>query len=232
MTGAETIAKACVQHGVRRLVHTSTVDALGYNPDPEGVADERWSVFNYPFYNYAATKREGAQRALACNGMGGLGVIVLCPGSMLGPYDFTLQFGRLFFDLRDGAVPGYPIGGSSFGHVKEVAKAHVAAATRGRPGETYIVAGENATYRQLFEAIAAKMGGKCPPTMGLPAWALWVYGHLMEIVSWFTGCPPDMNPEQARFMSCIARYDSSKAMAELGYRPARLDGLVADAYAW
>jgi len=61
-------------------------------------------VYNYPFYNYATSKREGAQRALAFNGMGGLGVVVMCPGSMLGPYDFTLQFGRLFFDLRDGKV--------------------------------------------------------------------------------------------------------------------------------
>ncbi len=83
---------ACVHNGVQRLIHTSTVDSLGYNP--KGVANEDWKNYNYKFYNYSNTKREGEEMVMSYNGKNGLEVVVLHPGSMLGPFDITLQFGR------------------------------------------------------------------------------------------------------------------------------------------
>ena len=236
--GAECVARACVKHRVKRLVHTSTIDTIGSDPSG-GVVDEAWpeDKFNYPWYNYATTKREGERRVLAYNGAGvagpdGLEVVVLNPGSMIGPYDFTLQYGRLFFDLRDGEVPGSPSGGSSWAHVADVADAHVSAALRGRPGERYIVGGENLSYKDLFGKIATKMGGKAAPRLVLPCIILWLYGYIMEIVSWFTSKPPDMNPEQARYMSCFPRASSEKARKELGYESRSLETQIDDAYDW
>ena len=132
--GPSIVAEACLKYKVKRLIHTSTVDALGYNPN--GLADENWPIYNYAntAYNYADTKREGEKRVMAYNNKG-LEVVVIYPGSMIGAYDFTLQYGRLFFELRDGKVPGCPAGGVSFGHVAEVAKAHINAAIKGIPGE-------------------------------------------------------------------------------------------------
>ena len=228
--GPVIVAEACLRHGVKRLIHTSTVDALGYNPG--GLADETWSTYNYAGlgYNYGDTKREGERRVRSYASRG-LEVVVIYPGSMLGPYDFTMQFGRLFFDLRDGKVPALPCGGIGFCHVTEVAKAHVSALTRGRPGEGYICAGVNATYRELCELIASKFGGKAPG-WDMPGWMLVAYGAFLELASGFTGRAPDMNPGQARFMSMRAYYDSSKAVSELGYRIRSLKEMVDDAFAW
>lgn len=228
--GAENVARACLRHGVRRLVHTGTIDALGYNPG--GLADETWADYNYAGtgYNYADTKREGERRVRALGGKD-LEVVVAYPGSMLGPFDFTLQFGRLFFDLRDGKVPACPAGGIGYGHVAEVARGHVAAALKGKPGEGYILAGVNATYRELFSLIAGKFG-KCAPRFDMPPRLFTLYGYLMEGISRFTGKPPEMNPGMARFMSVKAFYDSSKAVRELGYRVLPLAQAVDDAYDW
>jgi dihydroflavonol-4-reductase len=234
--GPDVVARACVRHRVKRLVHTSTIDTLGSDPKG-GLVDETWSDFSYPWYNYAATKRDGERVALSYNGAGvegdaGLEVVVLQPGSMLGPFDFTLQFGRLFFELRDGSVPGCPCGGSSWAHVRSVADAHVAAATKGRPGECYALGGENHSYKVLFEKIAARMGGKAAPRLVFPMWLLWLWGWLCEITSWWTNKPPEMNPEQARYMSHFPRCDSSKARRELGFESPPLDTQIADAYDW
>lgn len=228
--GPVNVARACIENGVRRLVHTCTIDALGYNPG--GVADESWSTYNYAGlgYNYGDTKREGEMRLRGYNGED-LEVVIIYPGSMVGPFDHTLQFGRLFMDLRDGKVPLCPCGGTAFGHVVEVARAHVAAAQAGRPGEGYICAGVNATYRELFELIAARVGAR-PPRYDAPRWALACYGFMMEAVSNLTRKPPDMNPGQARFMSATAYYDSSKAINELGYKVRPLSEMVDDAYNW
>ena len=56
------IAEACIKHNVKRLVHTSTVDILGCNPN--GTADENWTDYNFAGmgYNYSDTKREGEKR--------------------------------------------------------------------------------------------------------------------------------------------------------------------------
>jgi len=228
--GPVNIATACLNHGVRRLVHTSTVDALGYNPD--GLADEQWPHYNYANtgYNYADTKREGELRVRGFNSKE-LEVVVINPGSMMGPFDHTLQFGRLFFGLRDGTVPGVPKGGAPFAHVREVARAHIAAARKGRPGEGYICGGLNITYRELFEAIAAKFG-KSAPRLDIPRWGFVLYGSLMELIAEFTHKPPEMNPGQARYMTSYPSYDSSKAVRELDFMIITLEQIIEDAYCW
>jgi len=228
--GPSNVAAACITHEVKRLVHTSTVDAIGYNP--QGTADEKWPNYNYGGwgYNYADTKREGERRVLEFNDRG-LEVVVINPGSMIGPFDFTLQYGRLFFDLRDGKVPGCPPGGSSFSHVREAALAHIAAAEKGRPGERYICAGVNATYRELFETIAQKFG-KHAPGLVFPGPVFVAYGYAMQLISGFTRKPPEVDPGMARYMSIKAYYDSSKAEWELGYRILPLQQMVDDAYEW
>ncbi len=228
--GPVNTAEACLKQGVPRMVLTSTIDALGYNP--AGLTDETWPDYNYAGtgYNYADTKREGEHKALAYNERG-VEVVVVYPGSMMGPYDFTLQLGRLFFELRDGKVPACPKGGISFGHVRDVAEAHIAAAVQGKPGEGYICAGTNVTYRELFDAIARKFG-KSAPKWDMPEIVFVAYGFLLESLSEATRRPPQINPGMARFMSKRAHYDSSKAVAELGYKVVPLAEMVDDAYQW
>lgn len=228
--GARTVMRAALDRGIKRVVHTSTVDTLGFNP--AGLADETWKEYNYSGwgYNYADTKREGERLALAFVEKG-LEVVVIQPGSMLGPYDHTLQFGRLFMDIRDGKVPAVLPGGAPWAHVEEVAKAHVTALQKGRPGERYICGGVNESYRTLFDTIARSMGVNAPRFTMSPRVTL-AYGYLMEFLSNFTNRPPDLNPGQARYMSVFPQYDSSKAQKKLGFKIVPLERMVNDARDW
>jgi nucleoside-diphosphate-sugar epimerase len=226
--GTVNIIQSARRSGVRRVVHTSTVDAIGFNPD--GLADETWGEFNLGHfgYNYAVTKREAEQRALALNG-DGIEVVVIQPASMIGPYDVTLQYGRLFVELRDGKAAAAPGGGACFNHVEAVAEAHIAAADRGIPGESYICAGEPVTYRRLFDTIAAKMGTRAP-RLTAPAWLLIAYGWADEAIAGLTGKPPQINPGMAYYMSRHAYYSSDKAVASLGYRIVPFEQAIDDAH--
>lgn len=228
--GPKNVARACLARGVKRMIHTSTVDALGYNPD--GLADETWDAYNYAGtgYNYADTKREGEKAVLGFVDEG-LDVVVINPGSMIGPFDHTLQFGRLFGDIRDGKVPAIPPGGAPWAHVQEVAKAHIQAFHRGRKGERYIAGGINETYKTVFTLIAETMGVK-PPRFVMPYWMTVAYGYIMEFISEFTNKPPDLNPGQARYMSVFPKYDSSKAVRELGFKLRPIEEMVKDAFNW
>jgi len=227
--GPAIVARSCIKHGVRRLVHTSTCDALGYNP--AGLTDETWG--NYTFagmgYHYGDTKREGEINLRQFTR--DLEIVILNPGNLIGPYDFTLQFGRLFFDLRDGKLPGCPIGGGSYAHVREVAKAHIEAARRGRPGENYLCAGYNITHREFFQTIAEKFG-KSAPKVDIPQWVAVAYGYSSEFISNFTHKKPEVNPGMARYLSAHTYYDSSKAVRELDYKIVPLQEMIDDAYDW
>ncbi len=226
--GTVMVIEAARRHGVRRVVHTSTVDTIGY--DPHGVADETWPDFNFGRfdYHYAISKREAERRALAFNGRG-IEVVALLPGSMIGPYDVNLQYGRLFRDLRDRKVAGVPCGGVSFNHVGAVAQAHLTAADQGVPGQRYICAGENLSYRRLFEVIAARVSAPVP-RLTVPSWALISYGWLDEAIAAWTKKPPQMNPGMGFYMSRNAYYRSDKAIRELGYQIQSFESAVDDAH--
>lgn len=224
------IAEACIKNKVKRLIHTSTVDALGYNPT--GLATERWGYYNFANmdYNYADTKREGEKKLIKYNSKD-LEIIIIYPGSMIGPYDFTFQYGRLFFDIQSGKIFGAPAGGASFCHVTQVALAHINAATRGIPGEGYICAGTNITYSKLFEQISSKLKKENPKFI-FPKWLLVTYGYIEQALSCFSGRAPEIDPGNARYMSIKAWYDSSKAIKNIDYQIVPVENMINDAYNW
>lgn len=232
--GVRNVMQAALDAKVQKVVHTATVDSIGYNPD--GLADEHWDddPKNYNYvntgYNYADTKREGEQIVFDY-AKKGLNVSIINPGSMMGPYDYTLQFGRLFMDIRDGKVPGIPAGGAPWAHVVEVAKAHVSAIDKSKAGERYICGGVNETYKTQFTLIAESIGVE-PPKRILPRRFLVGYARIAEFISKFTNKPPELNPGMARYMSVFPKYDSSKAEKELNFKIVPLKKMVEDARDW
>ena len=229
--GTRNVLEASLKQGIKRVVHTATIDTIGFNPD--GLTDETWTEFTYKGTGnvYAESKRVAEQLALSYVDKG-LEVIVINPGSMIGPYDHTLQYGRLFGELLRGEVPGIPSGGISWAHVTEVAKAHVSALKHGRVGERYICAGENVSYEEVFKEIAKIVGAKKIPKIVFPRWLLVIYGAFCEFVSFFTNKPPEVNIGHARYMSMFPQMDSTKAQKELGYRIIPVDAMIKDAYKW
>lgn len=232
--GAENVARACLKHGVKRLVHTSTVDTLGYDPEG-GLLDEATGRYNYGGlgYNYGDTKLEGERRVRRYAG-GALDVMVTHPGLMVGPYDYMLQIGRIFFALKEGKWPGSPCGGVSVCHVREVANAHIAAAENGKSGESYVCAGTpetNMRWVDLVQRMAKAIGTEAPKrefSRGLFV----LYGRLCEFVSGFTGTAPEMDPGMARYLSSPQYFRSDKAILELGYRVPPVEDCLADALLW
>lgn len=232
--GTVNVAEACLQHGVKRLVHTSTLDVLGYN-STGGSLDERTGHYNFDNmgYNYGDSKLEAEVRLRAYNSSQ-LEVIFIYPGFMMGPFDHTLQIGRVFFDLAKGKVPALIPGGGSYCHVTEVAKAHIKAAENGRPGEGYLCAGmphTNISHAEAFRRMAKAINAKSPKVT-IPRWAFIAYAYVCEFVSEFTNKAPEMNPGQARYLSSPQYAISGKAINELDYSVPSFEICIEDALTW
>lgn len=228
--GTRTVLAAARAAGVRRVVHVSSIVAVGACETPR-VLDETapWNLGRFRVA-YATTKGEGEQAALAANG-GGLDVVVVNPGSVVGPDDFSgSEFGVLCKRFWRGRVPVYFPGGNNYVDVRDVADGIIRAAAHGRPGERYLLTGENRTLRDFLGDLA-RAAGRSAPRVGLPAW---LGVGFAAAARWVTrrGRRPALTPGQARLLGLYFYFTCEKARRELGYEPRPLADTLADAHAF
>lgn len=225
---------------VRRIIVTGTVDVMGHHEDKDVECDELHDMDQYSFkgfgYWYADTKRQAEEYVLKFQaGERDQALIdpdyeikqctVVRASSMVGPWDVTLQYGRIFVQIRNEAVEVIPPGGLSVCHVDDVARLHMTLAfTHGRPLPAVVIAaGHYVTYRELYYDIRDEIckqtkwtphyrtiGFRCMEV--IPRWALVSYGYAAELWSnvW-SGLHPEVNPGMARYLCCETRYSSRRA---------------------
>jgi nucleoside-diphosphate-sugar epimerase len=225
--GTRNMVEVSAAKGVGTFVHTSSNSAWGRargfidEETPQQGKDSR--------INYERSKHLGEIEALEGVRLG-MKVVVLNPGDVAGPYD-TNNWGRLFFMLRDGALPAVAHGTIYVTHVHDVVRAHLDAVTKGKSGERYIVAGPERDMVDYVAEIARISGAKMPPTV--PGWLLKLYGRLAVILAAMTGKEPDLTPELAAIATQSgATFSSDKAIRELGYAVRPMSVAVRDTYEW
>ena len=230
--GTMNIARACVHHDVSRLVYTSTIDVLGHDPTRAEITEDA-GFFNFTGmgYFYGESKFEAEYRLRRFADQHDLDVVIIFPGMMLGPFSGTNQWGGLLMALRDGSLPGAPCGGSSFCHVTEVARAHLAALDKGQRGHGYICAGHNMPYRECLNLMADAIGA-AHPRATLPEWALVALGRAEELRANLTGQPPSVDPGMAHYLSKYQYVDSTKAIHHLDSVIPDVDTILTDTVDW
>ena len=153
------------------------------------------------------------------------------PGGVAGPYDIKTG-GQLFSMLRDEALPAAAPGTVAISHVYDVVAAHLAAVTKGRNGERYLLGSEDVGIVDFIREMAHVAGVDKVPNRA-PAFALKCFGRLSVMIAGLTGKGPDMTPEIAEFLSARGTsYCSDKAARRLGYRVRPMADAVRDGYDW
>ncbi len=225
--GTRNVVDAALERRARRFVHTSSISAYGLQ---RGRLDEGTpQLGKYSSVNYNRSKHV-AEEAVRAGMARGLDAVILNPGAILGPYD-TRNYARLVMLVAAGKLPGVPPGALPFCHVREVARAHVAAFEKGRKGENYLLGGTDASFVALLREIGAALG-KPVPARPTPAWVLRLLGALGSLGGALTGTEPTLTPEMARQATRELTCDCSKAMRELGYRAVPLREMVGDCVRW
>jgi nucleoside-diphosphate-sugar epimerase len=225
--GTHNLVELALRRGVQKFVHTSSTGIYGLALQP--VDETAPHLGRGSWFNYQHTKvlAEDAVRAGIARG---LDAVFLNPANIVGPYDLH-NWSRLIRLAAEGRLWRVPPGGGSFCHVAEVARAHLAAAQRGRTGENYILAGADATYAELVGALAEIMQRKLS-TRTVPRRLFRRLGQIMNLVSRFTGREPFVTPEGAAYLSANLICRDAKAVRELGYRAVPLRTMLEDCYRW
>src|SRR5919106_1959840 len=137
--GARIVFEEALEAGVERVVHTSTVGAIGV-AKPNGAIDES-ATFNIGHLGlaYANSKHEAELEALRAVARG-LPVVIVNPSFALGPdapRGTSMDLVRRFLLRR---IPAYVDGGLNIVDVRHVPKGHLLADSKGTVGERYILA--------------------------------------------------------------------------------------------
>lgn len=231
--GTANVVKACRASGVKRLVHVSSVGAIGYHPNGEP-ADEV-TPFNWPeSLGYMTTKRDAQRLVLEAVGDGGLDAVVVNPASIMGPGDPNpgSAHNRLYADMyRRPFFLGTFTGGLAVVDVRDLAATILAAAECGGRGESYLAVGDNVPYRRVLELMARHAGRRFIP-FPAPAPVLISLGFIAELISSFTKRRPLITVGYGILSGWTAYYSSAKSVRELGARYRQLEETIRDACAW
>ena len=229
VTGTASVIAAVAKAGVARLVHTSSVVAVGLSTDGRPVDETApWNFEELGLIDaYAITKHRAEELVRAA----AIDAVIVNPTYMFGPRDARPSSGKLIVDVVKRRVPGTTPGYNNFVDVRDVARGMIAAWQRGRRGERYILAGHDMTYADAFRAIA-RVAGVAPPRFGVPRPAAWLVGKWGDLVE-KRGGEPLVNSTQIRYaFTDRFRFRSDKAARELGYAVSPLDVAIRDALAW
>jgi nucleoside-diphosphate-sugar epimerase len=224
--GTENVVRAAAAAGVRRVVHTSTIDVFHAE---SGQAFDESHVAGYPKGTaYERSKQRAEELALAAAGETGVELVIVNPAAVYGTgpggdaTSVEQSLMRPLIERRRAAVPMLPPGGMGLVHSPGLAAGHLLAAERGQPGERYILCDGHMSFRELAETTVRLAGrGIVPPVMPVPvARALSVAG---EAVARVVRKPPLLPHGQLHFFLWDARPQSAKAERELGWRRTPLE---------
>ena len=222
--------EAAAGEGVRRVVVTSSVAGIG--PAAAGETGTEDDVYRGGGLGlaYPDAKHEGEAEALAAGVREGVEVVIVNPSYVFGvPVDHTVPgetSTRIIGNYLRGRVPALVDGETNVVDVRDVAKGHLRAAERGRPGERYVLGGHDTSLVELFERVA-ELSGVRHPLLVLPREA----GAVARAAE-AAGLPTPISAEGLVLMAQNWRYSSAKARRELGFRARALDRTLADTIDW
>ncbi|HXT79317.1 MAG TPA: hopanoid-associated sugar epimerase [Acetobacteraceae bacterium] len=230
--GALAMIRAAASAGAERIVHCSSVAALGQVGDGTP-ANEDTPTREADFVGiYKRSKYLAEKAVLDMARREQLPVVVVNPAAPVGPRDIKpTPTGKMILDAAAGRVPAYIDTGLNIVHVDDVAEGHALALEHGRVGERYVLGGENMLLKDIL-GLVAEVAGRRPPTIRLPEAVVWPAAFLMENFARLTGVPPLMTRDHLKMARKKMFYSSAKAMTELGYRPRPVRQAVEDAVAW
>jgi nucleoside-diphosphate-sugar epimerase len=216
--GALNVIEAAGKQGVRRVVVTSTAGILG--PSENGAVHESSPAPESFFTDYEASKFKLEQLLLGRTAVDPE-VVIVNPTRVYGPGYLSESNGvsKMIKQYIAGSWRLIPGDGNSSGNyvfVEDVVSGHLLAMKKGKPGERYVLGGENISYNQLFRHTSAASGVH-KRLFKIPLIIMLTTAALMQGISKISGRPPLIVPNLVRKFNHNWIVSSEKAIRELGY---------------
>jgi dihydroflavonol-4-reductase len=229
--GTRNVVEACLECGVRRLVHFSSIHAIVQAPLnlPLDETRPRVSAPNFPPYDRSKALGE----AEVLQGVArGLDAVILNPTGIIGPYDFhPSHFGKALLSLVEGRIPALVSGGFDWVDVRDVVQAALQAEQAASRGASYILSGHWRSVRQVAAMAAALTGGKAP-RITVPLGVAQLAAPIMARLAYMNGSEPIYTRVSLEALRSNRQISHARASHDLGYRPRPFEQTLAETLDW
>jgi dihydroflavonol-4-reductase len=229
--GTRAVLDAARRAQVGRVVHTSSVAAIGVRPDGAPASESDQRPLAELIGAYKRSKYLGERVAVRAF-EAGQDVVIVNPTTPIGPGDAKpTPTGEIVVRFLQGRMPAYVDTGLNLIDVRDVAAAHLAAYRHGRAGERYILGGENLSLREILRRLAGIVG-TAAPRVRLPRALPLAYAAVGEFLLAPLGIRADVPFDAVRMAKERMYYDNAKAVRELGLRVGDVTAALAAAVRW
>jgi dihydroflavonol-4-reductase len=217
--GTAHVVDAALEAGIDRLVHTSSIAALG-RPVADTPIDETTEWRDAAHRSAYAQSKRRAELEVHRGIAEGLDAVIVNPSLVFGVGGPDTNTRRIVDAVRSGWLPAVPPGGTNVVDVKDVAAGHRKAMRQGETGRRYLLGGENLSWTEIATTLAEAFG-VAPPSYTVPPFLLKTGAFLSEAVATLTRTRPMLPRATARSATRTYRYDNTRAQSELGcgFRP-------------
>jgi dihydroflavonol-4-reductase len=230
--GTRGLIEAARQAGVRRIVYCSSVATMGFTGNGHPANEDSPVRLENMIGHYKRSKFLAEQVAMEAGKSGG-DVVVVNPTTPVGECDVKpTPTGRIIVDFLKRKFPAYVDTGLNLVDVRQVARGHIAAWEKGRPGERYILGGENLTLKQILDRLAA-ITGLAAPRVRLPYVIALAAGVGDTVVTGrIRRREPRVTLDAVRMGRKKMWVSSEKAQRELGWNIVPVDDALRRAVEW
>lgn len=248
VNGTENVLAAAKSCGVRKVVYTSSVSAVGRPepeehpcaPYPQGLSERKewerkWSgderldptdAQQIGPYKQSKFQAELVARRYAREGYP---VVIVNPSTPIGSHDVKpTPTGKMILDFLNRKMPGYLETGLNIVHVDDVAEGHLLAAEKGLPGERYILGNRNLMLKEILDLLSG-IANLPAPRFKVPYALAFAAGLASTTGSYITGKQPNVPLDGVRMAREIMFYDAAKAVRQLGLPQTPINNALEDA---
>ncbi len=231
--GTKNIIRLCLSHPeCRKLVYCSSTGAIPEAGMGQAIREVKRFDPDEVVGCYSRSKAMASQEVLDAVHDLGLNACIVHPSGIMGPEDYAIgETTGTLIKIINGEMPAGIDGSFNLCDVRDLAAGTIAAADKGKTGECYILANEPVSFRDFSHMVTEEAGCK-KVGMFLPIWAANMMGGMMEKQAKKKGTKPLMTRFSVYNLARNNRFDSSKAVRELGYSTRTYQETIHDEIQW
>ncbi len=210
--GTANVVNLALEHNMKRLVHISSISALGRTASGEHVTEEKKWMTSKLNTHYGISKQKAEMEVWRAMGEG-LSAVIINPSTVLGFGDWHYGSCAIFKNIYK-EFPWYSTGINGFVDVGDVARTAVLLMEDNISGERFIVNSDNWEFRKLFNAIADAFGKK-RPSREAGVFLSGIAWRLEKIKSLLTGKKPLLTKETAKIGISKTFWENGKILKAL-----------------